>query len=206
MNIPRPTTIRHRGKDLDGITLFVTPIAVDISVRKQNAPTENHRVLLIKGESGEMALNKDMLGQKSKFEDRTTWEICRLECDTTGEGNYETQWAKVGNGTTCTYQCNTPGIYRVRANVNGKIFTYTRRAKAFEAKETKLLQKGHPDCIGVVNSQYEKNLINSAMEYMTKKHFAKATPWYAVEDLEFIFQTSSPPLTPPQKNLSGVPS
>ena len=44
------------------------------------------------------------------------------------------------------------------------------------------------------------------MEYMTKKHFAKATPWYAVEDLEFIFQTSSPPLTPPQKNLSGVPS
>ena len=31
-------------KDLDGITLFVTPVVVDISVRKQNAPTENSRV------------------------------------------------------------------------------------------------------------------------------------------------------------------
>lgn len=188
-------------KDLDGITLFVTPIPVDISVRKQNAPTENHRVLLIKGESIEMALSKDMLGQKSKFKDIIIWEICRLRCDTKGEGNYETQWIKIGQGTTCSYRCDIPGIYRLRAKIDGKIFTYTRREKAFEAKDTKLLQKGDPDCIGVVNSQYEKNLINSAMEYMNKKHFAKATPWYAPEELESIFQTFSPPLTPSQKKF-----
>lgn len=188
-------------KDLDGITLFVTPVVVDISVRKQNAPKENSRVLLVKGESVEMALNKDMLGQQSKFKDLITWEICRLKCDTEGGCKYETGWNKVGNGTTCVYQCATPGIYRVRAKINGKIFTYTRREDAHGGKKSPFLCKGDPDCAGVVHSQNEKNLITSAVEYMLKTHYAKATPWYDPEELDSIFKNSIPPLTPQQKQF-----
>lgn len=189
-------------KDLDGITLFVTPLVVDISVRKQNAPTENGRVLLIKGESLEMALNKEMLGEQSKFKDTITWELCRLKCDTGGGCTYETGWNKVGNGTTCTYQCATPGIYRVRAKINDKIFTYTRREDAYGGKKSAFLCRGDPDCVGVVHSQNEKNLIASAVEYMLKTHYAKATPWYDPDELESIFKNSIPPLTPQQKQFA----
>lgn len=193
---------RPGKKDMDGITLFVTPVVVDISVRKQNAPTENFRVLLIKGESIEMALNKDLLGEESKFKDQITWEICRLKCDTTGGCKYETGWNKVGNGTTCVYRCDTPGIYRLRAKINGKIFTYTRREDAYGGKKSPFLCRGDPDCIGVVHSQNEKNLINSAIEYMMKTHYAKATPWYDPEELDSIFKNSIPPMTPKQKQFA----
>ena len=186
-------------KDLDGITLFVTPVVVDISVRKQNAPTENSRVLLIKGECIEMALNKDMLGQKSKFKDIITWEICRLRASKTL--NFETQWVEVGNGTTCTYQCNTPGIYRVRSKINGKIFTYTRREDAYGGKKSPFLCRGDPDCVGVVNSQHEKNLINSAIADLMKKTYAKLTPWYDFDKLEDVFRNASPPLDTATKQL-----
>lgn len=187
-------------KDMDGITLFVTPVVVDISVRKQNAPKENSRVLLVKGESVEMALNKDMLGQQSKFKDLITWETCRLRCGTNGQANYETQWNKIGEGTTCTYQCNTPGIYRVRAKINGKIFTYTRRETAFGAKKANFLEKGDPDCIGIVNSINEKYLIESAITHLMEKTFAKATPWYDPQEVEDIIK-SLPGLLEEQKQL-----
>lgn len=187
-------------KDLDGITLFVTPIPVDISVRKQNAPTENHRVLLIKGESIEVALNKEMLGQTSKFKEEITWEICRLRCSSGGQAIFETQWIKIGQGTTCSYSCNTPGIYRLRAKINGKIFTYTRRETALGAKKANFLQKGDPDCIGVVNSINEKYLIDSAVKDLMEHTFAKATPWYDPEEVENIIR-STPGLSEERKQL-----
>lgn len=190
-------------KDMDGITLFVTPVAVDISVRKANAPTENSRVLLIKGESIEMALNETLLGQPTQFKEHITWEICQLQCNQKTSDSfttYETKWIDIGKGTTCIYCCNVPGIYRLRAKINGKNFTYTRREDAYGGQGAPYLAKGDPDCIGVVKSQHEKHLVTSAIGDLMKKTFARTTPWYDPQEVETVIR-STPRLTEQQKQL-----
>lgn len=61
--------------------------------------------------------------------------------------------------------------------------------------------RGDPDCVGVVNSQHEKNLINSAIADLMKKTYAKLTPWYDFDKLEDVFRNASPSLDTATKQL-----
>lgn len=78
-------------EDLDGISLLITPIIIDISVRADKHPS-NGRILIKKGQKIEMALNVDWLGRRGKppLGDQIIWEMNQLSC----QGNFETHWKK----------------------------------------------------------------------------------------------------------------
>ncbi len=173
-------------EDLDGISLLITPIIIDISVRADKHPS-NGRILIKKGQKIEMALNVDWLGRRGKppLGDQIIWEMNQLSC----QGNFETHWKEVGKGAWCEYCCNTPGIFRIRARIGDKIFTYTRRSNEPHVDATtKYAHIGDSACIGVAEDDKEIKLLNLAYGLLGDPCYAYETPWFNARDLDIALR------------------
>lgn len=134
-----------------------------------------------------MALNADWLGRGGKpaLEDQVIWEINQLSC----QGNFETRWQEVGKGAWCEYRCNTPGIFRIRARIGDKIFTYTRRFdEPHTDSTTKYAHIGDSACIGVAENKQEIQLLNIAYHLLGAPCYAYETPWFNARDLDIALK------------------
>lgn len=187
-------------KDLDGISLIITPIVIDISVCVPTK-TPNGRILVQKGRKIEMAVNPGWLGRgpKSIMEDKITWEMNQLSC----QGNFETRWFEIGKGAWCEYRCGTPGIFRIRAKIEDKIFTYTRRTdEPYTDSTTKYSHKGDPACIGVVEGDDEVRLLNQTYRLLGDRCYAYETPWFNARDLDIALKGEGRYWTPEQREAA----
>ena len=149
--------------DLDGLTMVVLPIEIDISV-KDSRGNVNDRILVKKGETIDVAINPAFWEHDLPGNNNIEWEIGRLS----GTGNVS--WEKVGlKGAKISIQMTTSGIFRIRAVINDENFDYRRHQDVPNHKDVVGLQEGDYDYIGVYDYDIQKKLVDRAYFYCDQK-------------------------------------
>ena len=168
--------------DLDGLTMVVLPIEIDISV-KDSRGNVNDRILVKKGETIDVAINPAFWEHDLPGNNNIEWEIGRLN----SSGTVTTWWSCIETGSKISLRMNHSGIFKLRAKINGLYFYYRRHqdvsvpdhadVKIYEKAPGSLLTGGF-DFIGVCESDFQRRIVLSAYEYCKHEStlFAKASP------------------------------
>ncbi|MCR5183699.1 MAG: hypothetical protein K6B46_03255, partial [Opitutales bacterium] len=107
-------------EDLDGLSLILFPIEIDISV-KDALGKMNDRILVKKGEIIEIALSPIFWREKLPDNKLIEWELGQLNSD----GNFT--WNKITEtGAKISLKMKDSGIFKLRACINGQYFYYLR--------------------------------------------------------------------------------
>lgn len=110
-------------EDLDGISLIIAAIPIDISVRKENdEKSMNNRVLVTPKEKIEFALHPNFFNKENKLKDKIKWKAIRINAFGKDDKNID-----IGTGTKGSIALE-PGIYKIQATINEKIFSYERKS------------------------------------------------------------------------------
>ena len=159
--------------DLDGLTMVVMPIPIDISV-KDSSGKMNDRILVKKGETIEVALHTMFWEHDLPGNDRVEWEIGRIDAT----GNIPNWWSCAEMGAKVSLKMDYSGIFKIRAKINGEYFYYRRHQDVENHKNISELQKGADDFIGVCESEFNKKVVSLAYSYCLAQstRFAKALP------------------------------
>lgn len=157
-------------EDLDGISLIVAAIPIDISVRKENdEKSTNNRVLVTSQEKIEFALHSNFFDKEIKLKDKIKWHAIRINAFGKDDKNID-----IGSGTKGSIALD-PGIYKIQATIDGKIFYYERKSDVPHNSQKSFLLAGSPDFVGVVEDQRQINLVNLAYSYIGSVRYAQAT-------------------------------
>lgn len=149
--------------DLDGLTMVVIPIPIDISV-KDSSGKMNDRILVKKGETIEVAIHPVFWEHDLPGNDKIEWELGRLS------GTGKVSWEKVGmKGSKISIQMEESGIFRLRATINGISFDYRRHQDVPHHRGVIGLQGGDYDYVGVYDYDIQKKLVDRAYLYCTQQ-------------------------------------
>ena len=165
--------------DLDGLTMVVMPIPIDISV-KDSSGKMNDRILVKKGETIEVALHPMFWEHDLPGNDKIEWILEQI----TYTGKFVARKLDE-TGAKISLKMDTAGIFRICAVINGERYYYLRHEDAVNSGSFSLLKRGYIDAIGVCEADYEIQMVNNAYAYCShaSKKFAKAStikPGYGV--------------------------
>jgi len=160
------------ANDLDGLSLIVFPIPIDISVRDSNGNV-NDRILVKKGEVVEVALNPIFWEYDLPGNENIYWEVGQIDA----QGN-ETWRRLPETGTKISFPTSTLGIFKLRAKINGQDFYYLRHQSVPLHDDYRELKKGAHDYVGVCSVEFQKQLIDVAYGFCKERStkFSKASP------------------------------
>lgn len=157
-------------EDLDGISLIVAAIPIDISVRKENdAKSMNNRVLVTSKEKIEFALHPNFFNKENKLKDKIKWKAIRMNAFGKDDKNIN-----IGSGTKGSIALE-PGIYKIQATINEKVFSYERKSDVPHNDKKSFLLTGASDSVGVVEDQRQINLVNLAYSQLGSVRYAQST-------------------------------
>ena len=159
--------------DLDGLTMVVMPIPIDISV-KDSIGKMNDRILVKKGEAIEVAIHPVFWEHNLPGNNKIEWEIGRIDAT----GNVSDWWSCIEMGAKVLLKMDYSGIFKIRAKINGNYFYYRRHQDVVNHESVLGLQKGDYDFVGVCSTEFQKKVVLGAYSYCLKKSekFAKASP------------------------------
>lgn len=167
--------------DLDGLTMVVMPIPIDISVKDSNGKM-NDRILVKKGETIEVAIHPMFWEHDLPGNDKIEWEIGRIN----SSGEVSRWWSCIEMGPKVLLKMDYSGIFKIRAKINGEYFYY-RRHQDVEIPvhpDVRLylnthgaLAMGGFDFVGVCESEFQKQVVFNAYHYCQTQStkFAKNT-------------------------------
>lgn len=146
-------------RDLDGLSLIVLPVAIDISV-KDSSGKMNERILVKKGETVEAALNPVFWEYDLPSNDDIRWSIGQVD----SSGNVT--WKQLSEtGAKISVPTSTAGIFKLRAEINGQHFYYLRHQDVPHHAGMAGLSVGDDDFIGIYGYGTQKKLIEKAYPY-----------------------------------------
>lgn len=162
-------------EDLDGISLILRLIPVDVSVRKKGDPSSmNNRVLITKGSAVKFAFHPNFFDNDTapQLQDKITWEYNQLD----GNGNL-LGWKSCegAKGVYANYIFEEGGIYQIRAVLEQRTFMYEMRNTAPLSYENKHLSIGAPDYVGVTDMQVQIDLVKEAFTHLGSTEYAKSS-------------------------------
>lgn len=179
-------------EDLDGISLIVAAIPIDISVRKENdEKSTNNRVLVTSQEKIEFALHSNFFDKEIKLKDKIKWHAIRINAFGKDDKNID-----IGSGTKGTINLE-PGIYKIQAVIGGKTFSYERKEDLRWSENQKFLLAGSPDFIGVVENKNQITLVENAHALIGSARYSKAN--------KITVKNVAPPYILPSQNFEGQP-
>ena len=164
-------------EDLDGLSLIVFPIEIDISVKDPSGKM-NDRILVKKGEIIEIAINPIFWREKLPDNKLIEWELGQLNRDACFTWNKITE-----TGAKISLKMKDSGIFKLRAHINGQYFYYLRHQDVPNCENENRLYAGADDFIGVYEKEIDFILLNTAYSYNDAKKFAKSAqikPGYGV--------------------------
>lgn len=161
-------------EDLDGISMILRSVPIDISVRKKgDQASMNNRILIQKGSTVEFAIHPDFFGKDAdpQIDDFITWEYNKVN----GQGSLN-GWTPCQDttGATASYTFEHGGIYQIRAKVGKEYFMYERRKTEAFCYENRHLYTGAPDYVGVTEFVYGITVPRQAFTCMGSEKYAKA--------------------------------
>ena len=150
--------------DLDGLTMVVLPIEIDISV-KDSRENVNDRILVKKGETIDVAINPAFWEHDLPGNNNIEWEIGRMN----QYGDFI--WKKLNkkSGPKISVQMEEAGIFRIRAVINNKHYDYLRHEDVPHHSGLFGLNRGDVDFVGVCESEFQKQVVASAYSYCAGK-------------------------------------
>ncbi len=179
-------------EDLDGISLIVAAIPIDISVRKENdAKSMNNRVLVTSKEKIEFALHPNFFNKENKLKDKIKWHAIRI--NTFGKNDKKIE---IGSGTEGTVNLE-PGIYKIEAVIDGKTFLYERKEDLRWSENQSFLLAGAPDFVGIVENKNQITLVENAHTLIGSARYSKAN--------KITVKNVAPPYIPPSQDFEGKP-
>ena len=158
--------------DLDGLTMVVLPIEIDISV-KDSRGNVNDRILVKKGETIDVAINPAFWEHDLPGNNNIEWEIGRAN-DFLGT----IKWIPLEEtGAKVSLRMRESGIFRIRASIRGKYYYYRRHSDIPNHKGKERLSKGDFDYVGVYTHRTQKRMVETAYRYcmINSKEFLKST-------------------------------
>lgn len=155
--------------DLDGLSLIVLPVPIDISVRDSSGKM-NDRILVKKGETVEAVLNPVFWEHDLPSNDDIRWSIGQVD----SSGNFT--WKQLGEtGAKISVPTSTAGIFKLRAEINGQHFYYQRHRDVLNNREQNDLLRGADDFIGVYLNSFQKRMVAIAYSHIGSTRFARAS-------------------------------
>ncbi len=146
-------------EDLDGLSLIVFPIEIDISVKDPSGKM-NDRILVKKGEIIEIAINPIFWQYDLPSNEKIKWQLGRIDKN----GNIE--WEDISStGAKISLKMKKSGIFQIRLKINEQIFYYKRHFDAPNPENIQGLYKNDKDLIGVYTFETQKKLIDRAYFY-----------------------------------------
>ncbi|HEY5811165.1 MAG TPA: hypothetical protein VIT23_00745 [Terrimicrobiaceae bacterium] len=154
--------------DIDGCTLFLVLIPVDISIRKKgttNSPVDG--LLVMKGDVLQFALAPQFFDSEKQGITIITWHWRQLK----GDGSF-TPWTSIGataKGTKFEQPAPAGQIFQVKAIItNAGEPEYKRKNDALHGDDSSgvfnaSLRKDKPDYVGVVDQQWQISVRNQAL-------------------------------------------
>jgi len=148
---------------------------IDIVVRPQGRPIPRDGVLIETYDRLEVALNRSDFDNIREFDDKLTWECCRLR----GDGSF-TEWAPIAlddraitfaTGTRFVWEPYEAGIYKIRVKIDTdegpKTVEYLRKRDEPYATDSsglynEIYRKGKPDYVGITDGHREIDVRNEA--------------------------------------------
>ena len=145
--------------DLDGLTMVVMPIPIDISV-KDSSGKMNDRILVKKGETIEVAIHPVFWEHDLPGNDKIEWELERV--DSTGKFSPSPITA---TGTNVSVTIKESGIYRICAIINGGRYYYRRHEDVPHHNGMFGLRAGDFDYVGVYTYETQRKIVGRAFSY-----------------------------------------
>ena len=145
--------------DLDGLTMVVLPIEIDISV-KDSRGNVNDRILVKKGETIDVALHPMFWEHDLPGNNNIEWE---LEC-VSSTGKFSSR-PITATGTNISFTINESGIYRICAIINGERYYYRRHEDVPYHKGMTGLRAGDFDYVGVYTYETQRKMVDRAFSY-----------------------------------------
>lgn len=154
-------------RDLDGLSLIVLPVAIDISV-KDSSGKMNERILVKKGETVEAALNPVFWEYDLPSNDDIRWSIGQVD----SSGNVT--WKQLSEtGAKISVPTSTAGIFKLRAEINGQHFYYQRHRDVLGNCVQNDLLRGADDFVGIYVDNFQKRMLNIAYGHIGSTRFAR---------------------------------
>lgn len=189
-------------KDLDGISLVVSTIPVNIRISGDESMLGEHEKTLIKqNDSVYFTLAPEWKNLPCMHQDIVIWEYRQL----LGKNKKDPYgpWKAIGinaKGTKFSHKWAMSGIFQIRALVGNIPFTYVRsmdvkyRFSNSSGKENSYLKIGQPNFIGVVSNNEELLYARKAASNLGQTHWAWSKP--APNWFDFKVDSNIPPIAP----------
>ena len=155
--------------DLDGLSLIVFPMEIDVSVRDSTGK-ENDRILVRRGEVIDVALNPIFWRYDLPSNDAVRWELGQVGRDG------RLTWRRLEErGAKISVQMSNAGIFQIRANIKGREYYYLRHQSVPNSTDSRL-QKKAADFVGVYRFPFQKKMVAAAYPHAKSASaaFAKA--------------------------------
>ncbi|WP_411826111.1 hypothetical protein [Luteolibacter sp. AS25] len=164
--------------DIDGCTLFLFLMPVDLVVRKKGTAIAPATGLIVeKGDDLEFAIGKKYFDQEQEFEDQITWEFRQLK----GDGTYNAwdAFGTDGKGSKFEHTTAVGGIFQLRIEIGGSYIEFIRDKDApniagSNGIDNTKLKEGEQDFVGVVSKANQITIRDTALAKLGSKAWAKS--------------------------------